>query len=268
MVHSDDLSAHAHVNRSYWNASAGEWVAAGERAWAQDEPTWGIWGVPERTLRLLPEDARGLESLELGCGTGYVSAWLARRGARVTGLDVSEAQLATARRLAHEHGVALTLVHASAEAIPFADVSFDLVISEYGAAIWCDPYVWIPEAWRVLRPGGRLVFLGHHAWAQVCSPLDGSKVVERLERPYFDMHRIDWTDAEHDPGGVEFALGVADWFALFARVGFQVEGYLEPRPGPDAPESAFFVDAAWARRYPSEQVWKLRKPLAAAQVHG
>ena len=43
-------------------------------------------------------------------------------------------------------------------ALPFADQSFDFAISQYGAAIWCDPYRWIPEASRILRPGGRLVF--------------------------------------------------------------------------------------------------------------
>ena len=37
---------------------------------------------------------------------------------------------------------------------------FDLVISEYGASLWADPYAWVPECARVLRPGGRLVFLG------------------------------------------------------------------------------------------------------------
>jgi len=268
MPPSSDLPEHANVNREYWNASADAWVAAGERAWRAPEPTWGIWGVSERDLELLPERMDGLAALELGCGTGYVSAWMARRGARVTGIDLSEAQLATARRLALEHGVELELVHGSAEATPFADASFDFLISEYGAAIWCDPHVWIREAWRLLRPGGRLVFLGHHALAQVCSPYDGSVVGESLIRPYFGMHRIDWRDVSIDPGGIEFALPVGDWFALFNAVGFAVEDYREPRPAPGAPETAFFVRADWAARYPSEQVWKLRKRASDATASG
>ena len=266
MARSDAVSEHAEENRRYWDSSAPEWVAPGERAWRAEEPYWGIWGVPEAELRMLPKRMSGMDAVELGCGTGYVSAWMARRGATVTGIDVSVQQLETARRFAQEHGVNLTLVHGSAESTPFADESFDFAISEYGAAIWCDPYVWIAEAHRILKPGGRLVFLGHHALAQVCSPLDGAPVVHELVRPYFGMHRIDWTAVEIDPGGIEFALPVSDWFALFARVGFEVEDYLEPRAPDDAAEDAYFVTSEWARRYPSEQVWKLRKPLTSTRA--
>ncbi|MFN7974378.1 MAG: class I SAM-dependent methyltransferase [Acidobacteriota bacterium] len=99
--------------------------------------------------------------LGLGCGTGYVSAWLARRGARAVGIDNSPAQLASARQFQDAHGLPFPLIHGDAEHLPFADASFDHAISEYGAAIWCDPRVWIPEAARVLRPGGRLSTCGH-----------------------------------------------------------------------------------------------------------
>jgi len=256
----DALPAHVQENRRYWDAMAHEWVAGGERDWAQSEPSWGIWGVPERELSMLPDDMTGVDAVELGCGTGYVSAWMARRGARVTGIDNSAEQLATARRLAAEHGIDLTLLHGDAEATPFADASFDFAISEYGAAIWCDPERWLPEAHRLLRPGGRLVFLGHHPWSQVCAPPDGSPLVERLERPYFGLGRLDWTEAAIEPGGIEFNLTVSDWFALFRRVGFVVEDYREPRPpAGDDSEGRFFVTRGWARRFPSEQVWKLRK---------
>jgi SAM-dependent methyltransferase len=91
-----------------------------------------------------------------GCGTGYRCAWLGRMGARPVGLDVSEAQLETARALQRDHGLEFPLLHASAESTSLADRSFDLVLSEYGA-IWCDPYGCTPEAHRLFRPGGRLV---------------------------------------------------------------------------------------------------------------
>src|SRR5690606_22350047 len=104
------------------------------------------------------------------CGTAYVCGWMARRGARVVGVDVSRGQLRTARRLAADHGVDLTLVQANAEDVPFPDESFDFAISEYGAAVWCDPYAWIPEAHRLLRPGGELVFLSNSTLSVVCSP--------------------------------------------------------------------------------------------------
>ena len=99
-----------------------------------------------------------------------MSAWLARRGARPVGVDITPAQLETARALQREHGLAFPLVEASAEAVPLPDASFDIAISEYGAAIWCDPYRWIPEAARLLRPGGRLIFLGNSPILMLCSP--------------------------------------------------------------------------------------------------
>jgi len=255
------LPPHVQENERYWDAMAGDWIGPGERNWEASEPSWGIWGVPESELVMLMDDMTGLRAVELGCGTGYVSAWMARRGATVTGIDASEAQLATARRLAAEHHVDLTLVHGNAEATPFPDASFDFAISEYGAAIWCDPHVWIPEAWRLLAPGGRLVMLAHHPLTTVCSPLNGATpVVDRLIRPYFGLHRVDWTQVEIDPGGIEFTLPLSDWFALFRRTGFEVEDLREPRPALGGSEERFFATADWARRWPTELVWKLRKP--------
>ncbi len=250
---------HVEANRAYWNDRAPDWVAAGERAWAAEEPFWGVWTVPEQALRLLPDDMRGMRAVELGCGTGYVSGWMARLGAEVTGIDISEEQLATARRLAAAHGAQVEFVHGSAEATPFQDSSFDFAISEYGAAIWCDPYVWLPEAHRVLRPGGLLRFLGNHPFVPSFTPPDGSALVRELQRPYFGAHRFDWSNAVVDPGGVEFNLTFEDWFALFERSGFAVVGFKEPRPAQVTGDSRFFVTDEWAASWPSEQVWFLRK---------
>ena len=76
------LPDHAAENRRHWDEMAREWVAMGERAWARNDPTWGIWGVPEAELELLPVDMTDLDAIELGCGTAYVSAWIARRGGK------------------------------------------------------------------------------------------------------------------------------------------------------------------------------------------
>src|SRR6185312_4989235 len=151
----DGLPEHVRRNRTAWDAWAAEYVEMGRRAW-QTEPSWGIWSVPDTELNVLPDDLSGLDAIELGCGTAYVSAWLARRGARVVGIDNSEAQLATARRLQREHGVDFPLLHGNAETVPLPDGSFDVAISEYGACLWADPQRWVPEAARLLRPGGRL----------------------------------------------------------------------------------------------------------------
>jgi SAM-dependent methyltransferase len=260
-VTEEPLPEHVAVNRTQWDEDAPNWVAEGERQW-RAEPTWGGWGVP--IPGLLPDDMTGVDAIELGCGTAYVSAWMARRGARVVGIDNSARQLETARRLAAEHGVDLTLIHGNAEAVPYPDASFDFAVSEYGAAIWCDPYVWIPEAHRLLRPGGTLVSLGNSTLAMVCSPIDGSlPITERLERDYFTLHRLDWRNAVDEPGGIEFNLPLSSWFRLFRATGFEVVDFIEiqapePTPGTED-EMRFFVTRRWAHRYPSEQVWVVRK---------
>jgi SAM-dependent methyltransferase len=251
---------HVVVNRAHWDEDAPRWVSPGERSWRATEPTWGIWGIPESQLHLLPDDLAGLDAIELGCGTGYVAAWMARRGARVLGIDNSRRQLDTARRLAGEHGVDLALVHGNAEAVPCPAGSFDFAISEYGAAIWCDPHLWIPEAHRLLRPGGSLVFLGNSTLSSLCSPLDGSiPCTERLERDYFSIHRLDWRDAVDEPGGIEFNLPLSGWFRLFRETGFDVVDFLEIQAPAPGSEVNFFVTADWAQRFPSEQAWKLRR---------
>jgi SAM-dependent methyltransferase len=195
--------------------------------------------------------------LELGCGTGYVSAWLTRRGGRCVGLDNSEVQLRNARIFQREFGLSFPLIHADAERVPLADEGFDVVISEYGAAIWCDPYRWIPEASRLLRPGGELVFLGNGTILSMCIPdyeAEGP-ATDRLLRPYFGMHRFEWPDED----SVEFHLGYGDWIRLLRANGFEIEDLIELRPGDDAVTRYPFVEIEWARRWPCEEVWKARK---------
>ena len=76
----EELTGHAAVNREVWAKEAAGYVAGAERNWAADEITWGILDVPESEVRILG-DVDGKDVVELGCGTAYVSAWLARRGA-------------------------------------------------------------------------------------------------------------------------------------------------------------------------------------------
>ena len=260
---SENLSEHVAENRRYWDAMADEWVAFGERAWEQ-EARWGEWQIPNTELPLLADDMHGQRAIELGCGTGYVSAWMRRRGASVYAIDNSEAQLATARRLSDLHGLDdIEWVHGNAETVAQPDGSFDFAISEYGAAIWCEPAAWITEAHRLLRPGGELVFLGNHPLAMVCSPIDGSlPVTERLERPYFDLGRLDWRDAIDEPGGIEFNLPISSWMRLFHDIGFDVIDYIEIQ----APESATGSKGHGDRRL--GQTLPLRAGLAHQETVG
>ncbi len=251
---------HVTINRDVWDADAANWVAMGERHWQFKTPVWGNWGISEDKLGLLPRDMTGMKAVELGCGTGYVSAWMAQRGARVTGIDVSPRQLATARRLASEHDADITFIEGNAEETGLPTESFDYAISEYGAAIWCPPEVWLQEAWRLLKPGGRLAFLGNHPLMILCTPQSGADTENVLHRPYKGMTGADWTEVEIDPSGVSFNLTMADWMALFAQIGFTVTGYNELYAPQDAQGARGGVPAEWAKIYPSEQVWHLQKP--------
>lgn len=252
-----ELPDHVARNRVAWDGWAPEWVAAGERSWASNEPTWGIWGLPESVCRMLPPDLAGMDAVELGCGTGYVSSWLARRGARPVGIDNSAAQLATARRLQAEHQVTFPLHHGNAEATPFPDASFDLAISEYGASIWCDPYQWIPEAARLLRPGGRLHVLVNSPLLMLCTGDDADAPVgTSLVRPYFGMHRFEWPD---DAPSVEFHLGHGEMIALLRSCGLEIDALVELQAPEGATTGAQFVTPEWAHRWPSEEIWRAVK---------
>lgn len=252
----EELPDYVIRNRATWDGWAAEYEEPGRLNWTADEPSWGIWSVPESQLRVLADDLTGLDTIELGCGTGYVSAWLARRGARPVGIDNSPAQLRTARALQREFGLEFPLLHGNAEHVPLPDAGFDLAISEYGASIWCDPYRWIPEAARLLRPGGQLTFLINGALAMLTIPdVENGAAADRLLRPYFGMHRFEWSDDD----SVEFHLPHGEMIALLRQSGFVVEELLEIRP-PDGSATRYpFVTLEWAQRWPCEEVWKARK---------
>ena len=260
----EPLPDHAVRNAAYWDEiNAPIYAEPGRRSWARTEISWGIFGVPEADLGVLPADVDGLDVIELGCGTAYFGSWLARRGARVAGVDISAEQLKTARALQDEHDLHFPLIQGSAESVPLPDASFDLAISEYGASIWADPYRWIPEASRLLRPGGELVFLVNGTiWVLTVPATDTEgPASDRLLRPYFGIHRFEWPD---EPG-VEFHLGYGDWIRLLRANGLEVIDLVEVRAPEDASSGSYsLVDPAWARDYPAEQIWRARKHGAAA----
>jgi SAM-dependent methyltransferase len=198
----------------------------------------------------------GLDTIELGCGTAYVSAWLARLGARPVGIDNSPAQLATARTLQLEFGLEFPLHLGNAEATPLESASFDFAISEYGAAIWCDPYKWIPEAARLLKPGGQLVFLGNSTLMMLAAPeLETQTAGDRLLRPQRGMHRFEWSDT----AGIEFHLSPGDWIRLLRANAFEIEDLIEVYPSDGLPTHSPLATLAWAQAWPCEEVWKVRK---------
>ena len=243
-------------NRDVWTRTNERYTdVSALEAWRAEEISWGVFAFPESEVQALG-DVSGLDVVELGCGTAYFSAWLARRGARPVGVDLTPSQLDTARRCMTETGLTFPLVEANAEEVPLPDASFDLAVSEYGASIWCDPYRWVPEAARLLRPGGRLVFLHGTPLATICYP-DVGDATRALQRPYFGLHRIEWTP----DSGVEFQLTYGGWIELLRDTGFEIERLVELQTPEGAQRHAFYDDhdPAWSRRWPAEEIWVARK---------
>lgn len=253
MIETEELPDHVRRNRAAWDKYASGYIDAGERAWQSEEPYWGVWSIPESQLHLLP-NVKGLDAIELGCGTAYVSAWLAKRGAIVTSIDNSQEQLKTARELQAKHGLSFPLMLGDAENVPLPSESFDLAISEYGAAIWCDPYKWIPEASRLLRRGGRLIFIRNGTIQILCSGDNGGDVpvTPELKRDYFGMHRFEFTNSDE---AVEFHIGYGDWIRLLRKSNFEIEDLKEIRPNENSTTRYLYVTLDWARRWPCEEAW-------------
>jgi len=248
---SDDYVA---LNRATWTKANAEYTdASAERAWSS-ELTWGMWAAREADLHALP-DVDGLDVIELGCGTAYIAAKIARLGARVVGVDVTPAQLETARRMQAQSGLEFPLVEANAEEVPLPDASFDVAVSEYGASIWCDPFKWIPEAARLLRPGGWLVFLRNSTLSVLCATAEGPPS-ETLQRQQRGLWRLDWS--EPDPE-IEFHLPHGELIALLRANGFEVEALWELYAAEDAVDHDYYAsNAEWAKKWPAEELWRAR----------
>lgn len=248
----DARASETALNRALWSVMNERFTdAAAEAMWVRPEAVWGLFAIPESELGVL-RDVRGLDVVELAAGTAYFSAWLTRAGARTVAVDLSFEQLATARRLQRALGPVFPLVHGDAERVPLADACADLVVSEHGAAAWCDPERWLPEAARLLRPGGRLVFLTNSHLSALCVPADEGVAEEQLLRGQREAHKVQWPG-----GGVEFHPSHGTWIRVLRQAGFVVEAMHEIYAPPDGGDHPFYeiVSADWARRWPAEELW-------------
>jgi SAM-dependent methyltransferase len=244
--------SHIDKNRAHWNRQSAEYQRLHAEQLASAEPVWGVWSIPERELGVLGE-VDGLDVLELGCGGAQWSIFLAQRGARVTGMDFSSEQLAWARRLVAAAGADVRLQLGNAEQLGFLDDSFDLVFCDHGATSFADPERVVPGVARVLRPGGRFVFNIATPWVDVCWDTPKDRVGRRLAEPYFGSGRYE------DDSSVSFCLPYGDWIRLFRRCGLVVEDLVELQAPAAASTSYDFVPADWARHWPAENIWVVRK---------
>ncbi len=263
MTRQFELSESQRLNYTKWQISARDFRALGERNWRRREPVWGLWARSETGLDLLPHELTGKRCLDVGCGSGYILKWMADRGATAIGVEPTPNQLATAAALSQLHNTPITLVQAFGEQLPFNDESFDFAISEYGAALWADPYQWIPEVSRVLKPGSELVLYTDH----MISFMTDNGLAEpegewttTLQRSYFDSYRTLWSEDGSD--GVEYHLPPGEWINLFRKTGFVVDALIE-LPAPIGATSPFtYASVKWGCQWPAEQAWKVHKELS------
>jgi SAM-dependent methyltransferase len=256
------LSGFAAHNRDLWDQQSADYQAKHrEQLAASGGAAWGVWQLPESQLRVLG-DVCDRDVLELGCGAAQWSIALHGLGARVTALDNSASQLAHARALMAAAATDFRLVHASAESTGLADASFDIIFCDHGAMAFGDPYQTIPEVARLLRIGGLLAFSMHTpildlTWARGCDHPGAC-----LVRNYWDLHAIE------EPGDpIVFQLPYGTWIKLFCQNGFVIEDLIELRP-PEGATSSYCndQDLEWARQWPMEHIWRVRKTIALGTV--
>ena len=180
-----------------------------------------------------------------------------KRGARPVGVDPTPAQLATARRMQAETGIEFPLVEAPGESVPLPDASFDLALSEYGASLWADPEKWVREASRLLRPGGRLVFLTNSMLVYLCAPEIGV-VTEQLQRPQL-------RDVPHHSGRgrgrSSITCSTATGSRGCARTASSSRRCTSCARHENAVDPGYydFVTVEWARKWPAEEIWVAKK---------
>jgi len=247
------------LNRDNWTKANAEYTdAAARESWEREEVLWGQWHQPDSEFGALA-DVAGKDVVELGCGTGYFGAVLKRLGARrVVGVDVTPAQLETARRMNEEFGLGLEFREENAEKTSLPDESFDLAVSEYGASIWCDTRKWIAEAARLLRPDGELVFMRGSTLRNLCVPDDEGPATDRLLFPQKGLYRIDWQAG--DDAGTEFHPPTMEMLQILRENGFELLDFRELYAPEDAVDHAYYTQpsAEWAKKWPAEEIWRAR----------
>ena len=242
------------TNREFWNEDADAYQEAhGEQL--ANYGRWGVWGIPESELAAIGE-VGGLDVLELGCGGAQHGIGIATDAQRRVGLDQSVAQLRHAVTNLAAHNLRMPVVCASGTATPFRDGSFDLVFCDHGAMSFCDPYESVPEASRLLRPNGRLIFNCSTLLRMLCFPLGDpdAPITRELHSPYFGARAFDWGD-----GTIDFQIPHGEWIRLFRANGFHVEDLIEIPAPADATTTYDYVDVDWARQWPTEEIWSVRK---------
>lgn len=215
------------ANRGDWDRTADEYQAEHGDFLRDVGFIWSPEGLDEASAGLLGDTA-GKRVLEVGCGAGQCGRWLITQGARTVGFDLSVRQLQHSRRIDDSADAKLPVVCATATAVPFADSSFDLAFSAYGAL----PFVYdaeqvLREIGRVLRPAGRFVFSVSHPmrWTLPDDPGPNGLTVTNS---YFDRLPYVEEDEHGEPTYVEHHRTFGDWVRAIHASGFEVSDVVEP----------------------------------------
>jgi ubiquinone/menaquinone biosynthesis C-methylase UbiE len=252
LAHSGWFEMSSKRNRGFWNSISKEYQEKHGTELGQKPMAWGVWRIPESDLNVLG-DVKDRDVLELGCGAAQWTLALRQHGARAVGLDLSDEQLAHARRAFASAGTT-SLVQADAESLPFLNETFDIVFCDHGATVFASPESVVAQVSRVLRPGGLFAFCMSTPIRDICFDEAAGRVESRLSEDYFQLSVFD------DGESRQYQLPYGAWIRLFRRHAFVVEDLVELQ----APEHAVttysdFVPVDWARRWPAEHIWKLKK---------
>ena len=128
------------------------------QSWTRFAPLATFTTPPAAKLVKHARIKSGQRVLDVGCGTGPVAVTAARRGAKVTGLDLTPELLEHAKENSKVAEVEVEWRQGDAEALPFEDATFDVVVSQFGHIFAPRPEVAVKEMLRVLKPGGAIAF--------------------------------------------------------------------------------------------------------------
>lgn len=211
----------------WWDTHAAEYLADHGATLGDDDLLWCPEGLTEGEAGLLGALA-GLDVLEVGAGAAQGSRWCAAQGARVVATDLSAGMLTQAVRLNAASPTPVPLVRADARALPFADASFDVAFTAFGALPFvADTATVHREVARVLRPGGRWVFSVTHPirWA---FPDDPSEHGLTVVRSYFDRTPYVETDEAGRLAYAEHHRTLADHVGEVVGAGLVIDELVEP----------------------------------------
>ncbi|ABG92808.1 conserved hypothetical protein [Rhodococcus jostii RHA1] len=262
-----DSESSERASRAWWDADAddyhrthGEFLGVDS---SEGEFVWCPEGLHEGDYHLLG-DVAGKDVLEVGCGSAPCARWLAGRGARAVGLDLSMSMLTRGVEAMRAGGATVPLVHAGAEHLPFADASFDIACSAFGAVPFvADSQQVMSEVARVLRPGGLWVFAVNHPIRWIFPDDPGPRGLT-ASLPYFDRTPYVEVDGDGIPTYVEHHRTIGDRVREIVAAGLEVRDIIEP----EWPE---WLDREWGQWsplrgqiFPGTAIFSCRKPVSTS----